>query len=106
MVLKLEHKGIIDWVKTNSTVLDFGCGNGELIALLKKEKQVQAQGIEIKEESIRKCVAQGLSVFQQDIDTGLSEYSDGSFDYVILSQTLQQVKKPDFVLKEALRVGK
>ena len=106
MATKLEHQIIVDWVKPNSTVLDLGCGNGDLIGLLVKEKLVQAQGIEINEESIGKCVAHGLSVFQQDIDTGLSEYSDGSFDYVILSQTLQQVKKPDFVLKEALRVGK
>jgi methionine biosynthesis protein MetW len=87
-------------------VLDLGCGDGELTTLLVQEKQVRAQGIEIDEQAIHECVAQGLSVFQQDIDTGLSEYLDKSFDYVILSQTLQQVKKPDFVLKEALRVGK
>jgi methionine biosynthesis protein MetW len=106
MAPKLEHQVIVDWVKPKSTVLDLGCGTGELIALLINEKQVQAQGIEINEQSIGECVAQGLSVFQQDIDTGLSEYPNGSFDYVILSQTLHQVKKPDFVLKEALRVGK
>jgi len=87
-------------------VLDLGCGGGELLALLIKEKQVHAQGIELSETAIQRCVAEGLSVFQQDIDTGLSEYADSSFDYVILNQTLQQVKKPDFVLKEALRVGK
>jgi len=106
MAPKLEHKVIVDWVKQNSTVLDLGCGIGELIVLLIKEKQVEAQGIEIDEQSISECVAKGLSVFQQDIDTGLSEYGNQVFDYVILSQTLQQVKKPDFVLKEALRVGK
>ena len=87
-------------------MLDLGCGGGELLALLIKEKQVHAQGIELSETAIQRCVAEGLSVFQQDIDTGLSEYADSSFDYVILNQTLQQVKKPDFVLKEALRVGK
>jgi methionine biosynthesis protein MetW len=76
------------------------------LALLISEKQVHAQGIELSETSIHRCVAKGLSVFQQDIDTGLSEYADKSFDYVILNQTLQQAKKPDFVLKEALRVGK
>ena len=106
MAPKLEHKVIVDWVKQNSTVLDLGCGTGELIVVLIKEKQVEAQGIEIDEQSISECVAKGLSVFQQDIDTGLSEYGNQVFDYVILSQTLQQVKKPDFVLKEALRVGK
>ena len=103
---RVEYQVIVDWVKQNSTVLDLGCGTGELMSLLKKEKQVQVQGIEIDHQSISECVAKGLSVFQQDIDTGLSEYGDKVFDYVILSQTLQQVKKPDFVLKEAIRVGK
>ena len=103
---RLEYKNILDWVEQSSSVLDLGCGDGELISLLIQEKKVHAQGIEIDEQAIHECVALGLSVFQQDIDTGLSEYVDKSFDYVILSQTLQQVKKPDFVLKEALRVGK
>ena len=62
--------------------------------------------MEFSETAIHRCVAQGLSVFQQDIDTGLSEYADNSFDYVILNQTLQQVKKPDLALKKSLRVGK
>jgi len=106
MTPKLEHKVIVDWAKQSSTVLDLGCGTGGLMELLIKEKQVQAQGIEIDQQSIGECVAKGLSVFQQDIDTGLTEYADQVFDYVILSQTLQQVKNPDFVLKEALRVGK
>jgi methionine biosynthesis protein MetW len=104
--LKADHKIILNWISKGASVLDLGCGDGELIALLIKEKQVHAQGIELNENSIQRCVAQGLSVFQQDIDTGLSEYADNSFDYVILNQTLQQVKKPDFALNEALRVGK
>jgi len=105
-IAKLEYKVILDWIKRSSSVLDLGCGDGELISLLIQEKQVRAQGIEIDDQAIYECVARGLSVFQQDIDTGLTEYVDKSFDYVILNQTLQQVKKPDFVLKEALRVGK
>jgi methionine biosynthesis protein MetW len=104
--VKIEYKIILDWVSKEASVLDLGCGDGELLALLVKEKQVHAQGIELSETAIQRCVAEGLSVFQQDIDTGLSEYADNSFDYVILNQTLQQVKKPDFALKEALRVGK
>ncbi len=103
---RLEYNIILDWIEPSSSVLDLGCGNGELTSLLIQEKQVNAKGIEIDEKAIFECVAGGLSVIQQDIDTGLTEYVDGSFDYVILSQTLQQVKKPDFVLKEALRVGK
>jgi methionine biosynthesis protein MetW len=104
--LKAEHKIIIGWIPKEASVLDLGCGDGELLSLLISEKQVHAQGVELNETSIHRCVAQGLSVFQQDIDTGLSEYADNSFDYVILNQTLQQVKRPDFALKEALRVGK
>jgi methionine biosynthesis protein MetW len=104
--VKAEHRIISDWITKEASILDLGCGDGELLALLISEKQVHAQGIELSELAIHHCVAQGLSVFQQDIDTGLSEYADNSFDYVILNQTLQQVKKPDFALKEALRVGK
>ena len=71
-----------------------------------EQKQIRAQGIELNEQAIHRCVAAGLSVFQEDIDTGLTEYGDKSLDYVILNQTFQQVKKPDFALQEALRVGK
>jgi methionine biosynthesis protein MetW len=102
---KLEHKVISGWISSGASVLDLGCGDGELLELLIREKQVRAQGIELSDQAIQKCVAGGLSVFQEDIDTGLSEFGDKSFDYVILNQTFQQVKKPDFVLKEALRVG-
>jgi methionine biosynthesis protein MetW len=72
---------------------------------LLKEKKAQVQGIEISDQAVHHCVAAGLSVFQEDIDTGLSEYANKSFDYVVLNQTFQQVKKPDYVLTEALRVG-
>src|SRR3990170_5940706 len=104
--LRLEHRFILKWIKEHSSILDLGCGDGTLLSILVQEKQVRAQGIEIDEQAIHKCVAKGLSVFQQDIDTGLSEYGDKFFDYVLLSQSLQQVKNPDIVLKEALRVGK
>jgi methionine biosynthesis protein MetW len=70
------------------------------------EKKVHAQGIEISAKAIHRCVARGLSVLQEDIDSGLADYENESFDYVVLNQTIQQVKKPDFVLREALRVGK
>jgi methionine biosynthesis protein MetW len=103
---KLDQKIIANWISTGASVLDLGCGDGELLARLVNEKQVHAQGIELNDESVRCCVALGLGVFQQDIDTGLSEYGDKSFDYVILNQTLEQVRKPDYVLTEALRVGK
>ncbi len=86
--------------------MDLGCGNGDLLAALVKEKDAKGQGIEIDEKAIYECVAKGLSVIQQDVETGLSEYLDKSFDYVILAGSLQQVKKPDSVLKESLRVGR
>jgi methionine biosynthesis protein MetW len=104
--LKAEHGIILNWITKEASILDHGCGDGELLSLLISEKQVHVQGIELSEPAIHHCIAKGLSVFQQDIDTGLSEYADKAFDYVILNQTLQQVKKPDFALKETLRVGK
>ena len=102
----IEHKVISSWISSGASVLDLGCGDGELLSLLITNKQVRAQGVEFSERAIHNCVAAGLSVFQQDIDTGLTDYADKSVDYVILNQTLQQVKKPDFAIKEALRVGK
>ena len=103
---KVDQEIISGWVQLGSSVLDLGCGDGELLTRLIQEKRVRAQGIELSEQAIHQCVAGGLSVFQEDIDTGLAEFADKSFDYVILNQTFQQVKKPDFVLQEALRVGK
>ena len=103
---EIEQKVISSWISSGTSVLDLGCGDGELLSLLVRNKQVHAQGVELDEQAIHNCVAAGLSVFQQDIDTGLTEYSDKSIDFVILNQTLQQVKKPDFAIKEALRVGK
>jgi methionine biosynthesis protein MetW len=102
-----EYNIISKLVTNGASVLDLGCGNGDLLAKLKREKNVsKAQGIEIDEQAIYKCVAKGLSVFHGDIDTGLTEYEDNAFDFVILNQSFQQVKKPDIVLSEALRVGK
>ena len=103
---RIEYEVFAQWISDGASILDLGCGDGELLAFLIEAKHVRAQGIELSEQAIHRCVAEGLSVFQQDIDTGLSEYADNSFDYVILNQTLQQVKKPDIALKEALRVGK
>lgn len=104
--LPLEYKAILKWIHQGSSVLDLGCGDGALLDLLVREREIQAQGIEIDEQAIYQCVARGLSVFHEDIDNGLSGYGDKTFDYVILNQSLQQIKKPDVVVKEALRVGR
>jgi len=104
--IRLDHRKILELIEKSASVLDLGCGTGELLDILVKEKHVRGQGIEIDEQAIYKCVAKGLSVFHGDIDTGLAEYTDKSFDYVILNQSLQQIKHVDAVLKDALRVGK
>jgi methionine biosynthesis protein MetW len=104
--ISLDHQAILDFVTPSSSVLDLGCGSGDLLSLLVKEKQVKAQGIEIDDKAIFECVEKGLSVFHDDIDTGLPEYGDKSFDFVILNQSLQQVKKPEEVLRESRRVGR
>lgn len=105
-VVQLDHKVILEWVRPQSSVLDLGCGTGDLMYLLIKEKQIRGQGIEIDEQAIYKCVAKGLNVFHGDIDSGLAEFSDKSFDYVVLNQSMQQILHVDKVLTDALRVGK
>ncbi|MFH1259726.1 MAG: methionine biosynthesis protein MetW [Elusimicrobiota bacterium] len=104
--VNLVYKIILELVEPQSSVLDLGCSTGELLALLSKEKAVRGQGIEIDEQAIYQCVAKGLNVFHGDIDSGLSEFPDKSFDYVILNQSLQQIIHVDAVLKDTLRVGK
>ena len=104
--IPLDHRIIADIIGQASSVLDLGCGSGELMSLLVREKNVKSQGIEIDDKAIFECVAKGLSVFHDDIDSGLSDYEDNAFDFVILNQSFQQVKKPDAILKESLRVGK
>jgi methionine biosynthesis protein MetW len=106
MNIRLDHKLILGMVTEGTSVLDLGCGEGELLHLLEKEKRVRGQGIELSEHAIYTCVEKGLNVYHGDIDSGLSEYGEGSFDYVIMNESLQQVWKPGIVLDEALRVGR
>lgn len=97
---------IASLVRPGSSVLDLGCGDGELMELLVRERGATARGVEIREEAVYDAIARGLSVHHGDIDEGLEDYPDGAFDYVILSQTLQAVRKPRLLLKEILRVGR
>ena len=93
-------------VAPGSRVLDVGCGDGALMAELRDQRQVDARGLELDQHNVAECVARGLSVIQGDADADLAYYPDASFDYAILSQTLQTTKRPDLVLGELLRVGR
>lgn len=93
-------------IAPGSRVLDVGCGDGALMAALRDERQVDARGMELDPHDVAECVARGLSVIQGDADSDLADYPDASFDYAVLSQTLQTTKRPDKVLDELLRVGR
>ena len=103
---RVDHEIILDLVRPRATVLDLGCGDGELLASLVRERQARGQGIEIDNQAVYRCVARGISVIHGDIDSALADYPDNTFDYVILNQSLQQVRQPDPVLQESLRVGR
>jgi methionine biosynthesis protein MetW len=97
---------IENWIEKGSRVLGLGCGDGELLHALKTRKNVEERGIEISESGVRACIEKGLSVVQGDINTEIADYPDNSFDYVILSQTLQQVYRPDELITAMLRIGR
>ena len=104
--MKKEFKAIAELLPKNVSVLDVGCGDGSLMNLLIKEKNIKARGLEIKEEYVKKCISRGLSVIEGDAETELHQFPDQSFDFVILSQTLQAFYNPEQVLKDLLRIGK
>jgi len=97
---------IADWIDPGCRVLDLGCGDGELLAWLAHHKDVSGYGIEIDDEHIPECIRAGVNVIQMNLDRGLSEFDDDSFDYVVLSLTLQAMRYPDRLLREMLRVGR
>ena len=104
--MRLDHKHIYRLIRAETNVLDLGCGDGALLADLIKGKNIKGQGVEMNEACIYECVEKGVDVFHSNIEEGLKGYPDASFDYVILNQSLQQVKNITFVFEEALRVGK
>ncbi len=93
-------------VDENSRVLDLGCGRGKLLKHLQKTKHCTVQGIDVSQEEVIACIANSIPVLQLDLEEGLSFFKDNSFDFVIISQTMQQVARPDKLLREAIRVGK
>lgn len=98
---------ITDWIEPEASVLELGCGNGELLSLIKERKNARAHGIEIDGGGVRECVRRGLDVLHEQADEALADYSDNAFDYVVFNDSLQRVvDRPEIVIREALRVGR
>ena len=104
--MKKEFKVIADLLPNNTRVLDVGCGDGSLMNLLVKEKNIEVRGLELEKKNVQECIYKGLPVIQGDAETELYQFPNQSFDFVVLSQTLQAFYNPDKVLKELLRIGK
>lgn len=104
--LRPDQALIAEWIAPSSRVLDLGCGDGALLASLQNTRNVTGYGLEIDEDNIVKCIAVGVNVIQTDLDAGLSEFDENSFDYVLMTDTLQAVHFPDKLINEMLRVGR
>lgn len=104
--MKQEFKIISDLIEKNTRVLDVGRGDGILMEYLKYNKEIDIRGIEISKDNVQKCLSKGLTVIEGDAEKDLLQFPDSSFDFVILSQTLQAFLNPEIVIKELLRVGK
>ena len=104
--MKKEFKVIADLLPNNTRVLDVGCGDGSLMDFLVKEKNIEVRGLELNQNNVQECIYKGLPVIQGNAETELYQFPNQSFDYVVLSQTLQAFYKPDKVLEELLRIGK
>ena len=104
--MKQEFKIIADLVEKNARVLDVGCGDGILMEFLKNNKKIDIRGIEISKKNVQKCIGKGLTVIEGDAEKDLAQFPNSSFDFVILSQTLQAFLNPEIVINELLRVGK
>lgn len=97
---------ICDWIAPGSRILDLGCGDGQLLSHLAKTRGVSGYGLEIDPDNVAQCVTAGVNVIQADVDEGLAEFATGSFDYVVMTQALQALVRPDLALAEMLRVGR
>ena len=106
MITRADFAAIASWIPEGARVLDLGCGDGALLAYLKETRGVSGYGIENDEASIVACIANGVNVIQVNLEAGMNEIADQSFDVVILSQTLQAIKRTEAVIAEMLRVGR
>jgi methionine biosynthesis protein MetW len=106
MTLRPDQALIAEWIRPGGHVLDLGCGDGALLAELNRRTGVTGYGIEIDRENIVKCIKAGVNVIQTNLDEGLADFDDGSFDYVVMTQTLQAVRFPNLLLREMLRIGR
>ena len=104
--MKQEFQIIANLIQKNTRVLDVGCGDGTLMEFLKQNKAIDVRGIEISKDNVQRCFSKGLTVIEGDAEKDLTQFPDGSFDYVILSQTLQAFLNPEIVIQELLRIGK
>ena len=104
--MKTEYKIIVDLIEEKTRILDVGCDDGALMESLKKNKNVDARGIEISKDKVQTCVSKGLTVIEGNAELDLKQFPNDSFDYVVLGQTLQAFVNPEIVIKELLRVGK
>jgi methionine biosynthesis protein MetW len=103
---RADFAAIAESIRTGSSVLDLGCGDGTLLRYLKETRATTGYGVEIADEGVLACVKNGVAVVQSDLERGLSGFEDDSFDYVVLSQTLQAMKNSDIIIREMLRVGR
>ncbi|QWD76076.1 methionine biosynthesis protein MetW [Polynucleobacter sp. MWH-UH24A] len=106
MQLRSDFDAIANWVETNSSLLDLGCGDGSFLEFIRAKRKAITYGVEITDTAVLACVEKGLNVIQQDLEGGLALFKDQSFDTVVLSQTLQTIHQTERILREVVRVGK
>jgi methionine biosynthesis protein MetW len=104
--MRIDLDIILSYIKTGSSVLDLGCGDGTLLAILRDKKSVRGVGLEKDHGKITECIQKNISVIEQDLNAGLVTFSDKSYDVVIMTLTLQAMQRPDYVLEDMLRIGK
>ncbi|MFO7705006.1 MAG: methionine biosynthesis protein MetW [Halopseudomonas sp.] len=104
--MRADLEIIQEWIKPGSRLLDLGCGDGELLRYLSEQRKVTGYGLEIDPEKINACIANGVNVIEQNLDAGLTNFGDNTFDSVLMTQALQAVHYPDLVLEEMLRIGR